>query len=437
VQNAGKDTLYYAHTDYQGSLTALSFPDGTVKERYAYDPWGNRRNPADWTQRDSRTAFILNRGYTLHEHLPEFNLINMNGRVYDPLTSMFMSPDPYVQAPGNWLNYNRYSYCLNNPMKYTDPSGEFLGLFMRGLSFIGDALSNWINGYSNPVGSAWKSSGNVVSSMSACLQIPVYRGGGTIITAGLDPFAFGVSENVIHQSGNATVSTGFGIGLLSGPFANFGASYTAGNWNFGGGIGAGTNYWGWNASATVNGWGAGYGRTYYGNAVGPDGQSNAQTVGSITAFWRGGSFTLQNDVKALSGVRADRWRTNGFELTIGDFSFGNTIYTNDGEAVSKAFDSENPIDYDARSPIYGKNSHTDKGAWKIGKVYSAPSWIGYRIGNQISRIGYSHQFFQDLFQNGIHTTFIGNQNYYLDYSDFNRGMYFHSGYYNPYSLWGH
>jgi hypothetical protein len=38
VQNAGKDTLYYVYTDYQGSLTALSLPNGTVAERYAYDP---------------------------------------------------------------------------------------------------------------------------------------------------------------------------------------------------------------------------------------------------------------------------------------------------------------------------------------------------------------------------------------------------------------
>ena len=124
VQNSGQDTLYYAHTDFQGSLVALTLSDGTVKERYAYDPWGNRRNPTNWTQRDTRTAFIFNRGYTLHEHLPEFSLINMNGRVYDPLTSIFFSPDPYLQAPGNWLNYNRYAYCFNNPLKYTDPDGE-------------------------------------------------------------------------------------------------------------------------------------------------------------------------------------------------------------------------------------------------------------------------------------------------------------------------
>ncbi|WP_304518300.1 RHS repeat domain-containing protein, partial [Candidatus Symbiothrix dinenymphae] len=118
------NTLYYAHTDFQGSLIALSNEDGSVAERYAYDPWGNRRNPTNWAQRDTRTAFILSRGYTMHEHLDDFALINMNGRVYDPLTAQFFSPDPYLQAPGDWLNYNRYAYCMNNPFKYTDPSGE-------------------------------------------------------------------------------------------------------------------------------------------------------------------------------------------------------------------------------------------------------------------------------------------------------------------------
>jgi RHS repeat-associated protein len=52
-----------------------------------------------------------------------FGIINMNGRVYDPMTAVFFSPDPFIQSPENWLNYNRYGYCLNNPLKYTDPSG--------------------------------------------------------------------------------------------------------------------------------------------------------------------------------------------------------------------------------------------------------------------------------------------------------------------------
>ncbi|MCL2312663.1 MAG: RHS repeat-associated core domain-containing protein, partial [Firmicutes bacterium] len=116
--------MLYTYTDYLGSLTALTNQAGEVIERYAYDPWGARRNPADWSKPDTRTSWVLNRGFTGHEHIDQFGIINMNGRVYDPLTAQFLSPDPYVQDPENWINYNRYAYCFNNPVKYTDPTGE-------------------------------------------------------------------------------------------------------------------------------------------------------------------------------------------------------------------------------------------------------------------------------------------------------------------------
>ena len=45
------------------------------------------------------------------------------GRMYDPVMSSFLSVDRYVQNPSNSQNFNRYSYCLNNPLKYVDPSG--------------------------------------------------------------------------------------------------------------------------------------------------------------------------------------------------------------------------------------------------------------------------------------------------------------------------
>jgi RHS repeat-associated protein len=118
------DKFYYSYADYQGSLLALTDESGNlVEQRYAYDPWGVRRNPDNWTQRDTRASWIVNRGYTGHEHLDAFGIINMNGRVYDPATGTFFSPDPVLTDAGNWLDYNRYGYCLNNPLKYTDPSG--------------------------------------------------------------------------------------------------------------------------------------------------------------------------------------------------------------------------------------------------------------------------------------------------------------------------
>jgi len=66
--------------------------------------------------------------------------------MYDPVISRFLSPDPFVQAPDNLQNYNRYSYCLNNPLKYTDPSGESITLaVIAGAvagAYIGGAMAN-------------------------------------------------------------------------------------------------------------------------------------------------------------------------------------------------------------------------------------------------------------------------------------------------------
>lgn len=50
----------------------------------------------------------------------------MNGRLYDPVVGRFLSPDPYIIDPSFSQSYNRYSYCLNNPLKFTDYSGEKL-----------------------------------------------------------------------------------------------------------------------------------------------------------------------------------------------------------------------------------------------------------------------------------------------------------------------
>ena len=81
---------------------------------------------------------------THYEHWPEFGLIDMNGRFYDPQLGRFLSPDPYVQDITNPQNFNRYSYCLNNPLKYSDPSGEmFTEIFtICAMAYMGGIMSN-------------------------------------------------------------------------------------------------------------------------------------------------------------------------------------------------------------------------------------------------------------------------------------------------------
>ncbi len=58
----------------------------------------------------------------------------MNGRIYDPTLGRFLQADPHIQAPKNSQSYNRYSYVLNNPMSYTDPSGYFFNKLFKGIN---------------------------------------------------------------------------------------------------------------------------------------------------------------------------------------------------------------------------------------------------------------------------------------------------------------
>ena len=124
----GVGQMYYLYKDHLGSITAITNAAGAVVERRSFDAWGRLRNPDTYLYDDILAMVILDRGYTEHEHLEAFGLINMNGRMYDPIIGRMLSPDPYVQGVGT-QGFNRYSYCFNNPLKYTDPSGEFFFVF--------------------------------------------------------------------------------------------------------------------------------------------------------------------------------------------------------------------------------------------------------------------------------------------------------------------
>jgi RHS repeat-associated protein len=119
----GEDSLYYVMKDHLGSLVGLINSESGHVFRQSFDAWGRERNPEDWTYTDIPDDFPIARGYTGHEHLKWFGLINMNGRMYDAGLCRFLSPDPYVQMAGFTQNFNRYTYCLNNPLLFTDPSG--------------------------------------------------------------------------------------------------------------------------------------------------------------------------------------------------------------------------------------------------------------------------------------------------------------------------
>jgi RHS repeat-associated protein len=143
IINNGAPAVFPVATDHLGSIVAEHNPHKNYQlEFFGYDAWGRRYRfdspnigPPNFLWFDQRwlapnnlvgTLEFFTRGYTGHEHLDFFGLINMNGRMYDPMLGRMLSPDPFVQAPTFSQSFNRYSYVWNNPLKFTDPSGYML-----------------------------------------------------------------------------------------------------------------------------------------------------------------------------------------------------------------------------------------------------------------------------------------------------------------------
>ena len=126
VTMAGDEAYHYVLKDNLGSWVTITDKNGAVEQQLSYDAWGNLRNPNNWanyTLNDIMEKPMFDRGFTGHEHLCHFSLINMNGRMYDPVTSSFLSADRYVQDPTSAQGFNRYAYCMCNPLRFVDPTG--------------------------------------------------------------------------------------------------------------------------------------------------------------------------------------------------------------------------------------------------------------------------------------------------------------------------
>ncbi|AZA90576.1 Cell wall-associated polypeptide CWBP200 [Chryseobacterium nakagawai] len=157
LKNFGETSGSYKflHKDYIGSVLAISDEAGNKLEQRHYDAWGNFThlklgNAPVITDKATIQGnyWLIDRGYTGHEHFMEVGIIHMNGRLYDPLLRRFLNADENIQDPMNTQNYNKYGYVMNNPLMYNDPDGEFLwwaagalvGRYLNGVAANG---GNW------------------------------------------------------------------------------------------------------------------------------------------------------------------------------------------------------------------------------------------------------------------------------------------------------
>lgn len=223
----GAWTVNYICRDYLGSITHITNSAGAVRQELSYDAWGRLRNPINQTLYavGAEPALILGRGYTGHEHLLMFGLINMNARLYDPIVGRFLSPDPYVQAPDWSQNFNRYAYAMNNPFRYTDESGEFIiiiGIAAVAGMYAGGVIAN--NGEFNPLNWDYSSAstwggmfgGLIVGGVSGVFGLAVGTTvAGSAFVSGLGGFSAGAITGAAAGAAGGFIS-GFGMGAIAG-----------------------------------------------------------------------------------------------------------------------------------------------------------------------------------------------------------------------------
>ena len=63
----------------------------------------------------------------------------------DVLLEWTYDDNNFIQEPYNIQNLNRYSYGLNNPFKYNDPSGYFFKILIKWIMMINNSKFKNLN----------------------------------------------------------------------------------------------------------------------------------------------------------------------------------------------------------------------------------------------------------------------------------------------------
>ncbi|WP_284139057.1 RHS repeat-associated core domain-containing protein [Virgibacillus sp. LDC-1] len=108
--------LMYYHYDGMSTVSELTDRHGAEIQSYRYDVFGGLVNGI--------TAPFNTNSYTGHSYDQDVGLIDMRARMYDPSTARFLQEDTYAGELNTPLTQNRYSYVMNNPVNYWDPTGR-------------------------------------------------------------------------------------------------------------------------------------------------------------------------------------------------------------------------------------------------------------------------------------------------------------------------
>jgi RHS repeat-associated protein len=384
----------YLHRDYLGSIVAVTNQAGAVVEKRLFDAWGNITKVHDGAGNNLTKLTVIDRGYTGHEHLQGVNLIHMNGRLYDPVVHRFLQPDNFVSDPQNTQAFNRYSYVLNNPLKYSDASGELpvlvvaaiVGAIAGGASYIAYAIQtgNW----------SWSGFGMAVVGGAAVGALTGGLGGATATCVTLSAagnaaassfaMAFFPAINVPVGDWSFSISPSIAFGNASGAGVSFGVSYSDGDWSFSGGVGIMSygNYNGFGANANEIRYsilanyddgktGFSLGTNFWRGSAGSDGNNLNQRTGMV-GFHNGDFRVMYENDGSIGplGDGGDSYRTAALNLSIGDYTAGFNLMTG-----KRDYKGEESLDGGHRG-----NPEIDKFNRRMPNGYALEKGNKYRLG---------------------------------------------------------
>ena len=105
--------------DRLGSTAITTSSSGGKLVETRYYPWGTERYSFGLGATPTTYRFT---GQRLESNL---GLYFYGARWYDPYLNRWIQPDSIIPDPNNSQSYDHYAYALNNPVRYTDPSGNF------------------------------------------------------------------------------------------------------------------------------------------------------------------------------------------------------------------------------------------------------------------------------------------------------------------------
>ncbi|MDH6342443.1 RHS repeat-associated protein [Parabacteroides sp. PFB2-12] len=114
-----ENNVYHCYLkDYLGNTRMVATPTDSMYQWLSYYPFGML-----YGDRGDQGRQQMKYGGKEFDDKHGLNLYDFEARYYDPALGGFLTMDPLAEK---YYSTSPYAYCLNNPMRYVDPTGMFV-----------------------------------------------------------------------------------------------------------------------------------------------------------------------------------------------------------------------------------------------------------------------------------------------------------------------